>query len=63
MLDNQTLETVTKAKQLDTDLSELSVLIEGKLAFRSLSFFVLLSLFLRNININDCTCTVVKCIK
>lgn len=33
ILDNKTLETVTKAEQLDTNLNELNVLIEGKLAF------------------------------
>lgn len=32
-LDKNTLETLTKAEQLDTDLNELNVLIEGKLAF------------------------------
>lgn len=40
ILDNKTLETFTKAEQLDTDLSELNVVIEGKLAFYSFSFFI-----------------------
>lgn len=59
ILDNKTLETVTKAEQLDTDLNELNVLIEGKLAF----FFFPSSFFSPNISINVCTFTVFKCIR
>lgn len=42
-LDKNTLETLTKAEQLDTDLNELNVLIEGKLAFYSFSYLLLFS--------------------
>lgn len=59
ILDNKTLETVTKAEQLDTNLNELNVLIEGKLAF----FFFPSSFFSPNISINVCTFTVFKCIR
>lgn len=42
ILDNKTLETFTKAEQLDTDLSELNELIEGKLVFYSFSILFFL---------------------
>lgn len=38
ILDNKTLETVTTAEQLNTGLSELNVLIEGKLAFYTFEY-------------------------
>lgn len=37
ILDNKTIETLTKAEQLNTDLNEFNVLIEGELAFYSFS--------------------------
>lgn len=43
ILHNKTLETFAKAEQLDTYLSELNMLIEGKLAFCSFSFFFIFS--------------------
>lgn len=45
ILDNKTSETLTKAEQLNTDLNEFNVLIEGKLAFYSFSLFVASSFF------------------
>lgn len=56
ILDNKTSETLTKAEQLNTDLNEFNVLIEGKLAFFS---FLLLCLF-SAININNLTVEYLK---
>lgn len=48
ILDNKTSETLTKAEQLNTDLNEFNVLIEGELAFYSFSFFYVASSFFSN---------------
>lgn len=62
ILDNKTLESLTKAKQLNRDLNQLNVLIEGKLAFCS-SFFCFVFFFSSIISINNCIFSVFKCIR